>query len=295
MIFGGFSIITFIQRKLRQTGVALHLLSISVCSLLVVMLLFTRIIYVYMIRRTMMEHEISTAVCKSLPFLMYTFYYISLWLMAIVTVERALAAVQYSQWASLQKLKTATLLIFLISVFVSSSNFIFIIQYKLVNHPDYSFPWCIREIPPNQKLLTQVFSLIHQVIPFVVNMVAALIIIVAITRSKVHVHQKSTRSVLIDQTRKRADLLLGPIACFLTQLPEIVMLFLNACNYDNSDWFWEITLVAYYISFAPHISIFFLYVLPSKQYHDVFLKDTSLGKHLSNLIQSTTDLLKRKP
>lgn len=283
MLFNGLAIITFIHRKLRQTGVALHLLSTSVCSLLTLMLFFSRVTYLYSIRRIVIEHAISTIVCKSLPFLMYNFYYDSLWLMAIVTVQRALAAMQYSRWSSSQKPMTATSLIFLISFGVFSSNYIFIDQYKLVNHPDYSFPWCIREIPPHQLLLTQVFSLIHRVVPFVVNTVAALIIILAITRSKVHAYQKATRDTLMDQTRKRIDLLLGPLTCFLTQLPEIIILFLYACDYDTSDWFSQITLVTHYISFAPHMSIFFLYVLPSKQYHEIFKKDTSLGKRLSSI------------
>jgi hypothetical protein len=84
--------------------------------------------------------------------------------------------------------------------------------------------------------------MIHRMIPFAANIVAVLIIIAAISRSKVHVHQKTTRNALMDQTRKRIDLLLGPIACFLTQLPEILILFLNACDYDTSNWFSHVIL-----------------------------------------------------
>ncbi|CAF1375347.1 unnamed protein product [Adineta steineri] len=35
-----------------------------------------------------------------------------------------------------------------------------------VNHPDYLFPWCVREIPPNEQVLTQVLALTHQALPF---------------------------------------------------------------------------------------------------------------------------------
>jgi hypothetical protein len=294
MIFNSLSIITFAQRKLRKSGVALHLLAISICSVLVLILLFSRIIYLYMIRRIIILDRISTGVCKSLPILMYTFYYVSLWLMAMVTVQRALAAVQYSRWSSLQEPKKAIRLIIVIALIVLSSNYIFINQYKLVNHPDYSFPWCIREIPSNQQLLTQCLALIHQAVPFLVNIIAALTIILAITRSKMHVHRKTKHNALIDQTRKRIDLLLGPIACFLAQLPEIVILFLNVCDYDGSAWFSQITLFCYYISFVPQMSIFFLYVTPSRQYHDIFLKDTSLGKHLSSMIHSSVVFFKQE-
>jgi hypothetical protein len=226
--------------------------------------------------------------------LMYTFYYVSLWLMAMVTVERALGAVQYSRWSSLQQPKKAISLFLAIVLIVSSSNYIFVIQYKLVNHPDYLYPWCIREIPPNQQLLAQFLALIHQAIPFLINIIAALVIISIITRSKMHAHRKTKQNTLLNQTRKRIDLLLGPTACFLAQLPEIVILFLNACDYDASAWFSQITLCSYYISFIPLTSIFFLYVTPSRLYYDIFLKDTSLGKHLSNMIQSLVVLCKRE-
>jgi len=214
---------------------------------------------------------------------MYTFYYISLWLMAFVTVERAMAAVQLSRWSSLQKPKTAASFILFISVIILSSNYVYIDQYKLVTHPDDFFPWCVREIKPNQQLLTQSFSFIQQVTPFVINIISAVTIIIAIARSKAHAHKKTKRSTLVDQTRKRIDLLLGPIACFLTQMPEIIILFLNSCDYDATGWFFQVTLITHYISFAPHIGIFFLYVLPSKVYKDIFLKDTSLGKRLSHM------------
>ena len=283
MIFNSLSIITFAQRKLRQNGVALHLLATSMCSFLVLMLLLGRITYLYMVRRIRIADGINTVVCKSLPMLMHTFYYVSLWLMALVTVERALAAVQYSRWSSLQERKKAITLVFVIISTVLGSNYIFISQYKLINHPNYSFPWCVREISPNQQLLTQLLALIHQAAPFAINIIAALIIILTITRSKVHAHRTTKHNTLFDQIYVHIDLLVGPLACFLAQLPEIVILFLNACNHDASDWFAPTTLCSYYISFVPQMSIFFLYVRSSRQYYDIFLKDTLLGKHLSTI------------
>ena len=294
MIFNLLSILTFAQRKLRKSGVALHLLATSMCSLLVLILLFSRVTYLYLVRRMIISDKINITICKSLPVLMYTFYYISLWLMAMVTVERALGAMQYSRWSSLQEPKKAIALSFIVGLIVAGSNFILINQYKLVDHPDYSFPWCIREIPSNQQFWTQLLAFVHQALPFLVNIVSALIIILVVTRSKMHVHRKNKHNVLIDQTRKQSDLLLGPIACFLAQLPEIIILFLNTCDYDTSVWFSHITLSTYYVSFIPQMSIFFLYVTPSRQYRDIFLKDTLFGKHVSDMIQISAVLFKRE-
>ncbi|UJR12145.1 hypothetical protein I4U23_016322 [Adineta vaga] len=290
MILNSLSIITFTHKKLRTNGVAVHLLATSLCSLLIMILLLARIIYLYMIRRIVILHRINIVLCKILPMLMYTFYYTSLWLMAIVTVERAVSVLWFSLWSWLQELRKAILLVLVIILIVSSSNYIFISQYQLFNHPDYIFPWCVREISLNQQLFTYALALIHQILPFLINIIAALIIILVITRSKIHAHRKTKHNTLMDETRKRLDLLLGPVVCFLAQLPEIIILFLNACDYDTSTWFSPVTLCIYYISFLPQMSIFFLYVTPSKQYYDIFKKDTSLGKHITYMLQPSVVL-----
>lgn len=295
IIFNGFSLITFAHRKSRQTGVGLHLLAESICSLLVLVLLCARTIYLYMLRRIHISSEINKTLCKSLPFLMYTFYYISLWLMAFVTVERALTIVQGSRRTFLQKPTAIVLFIFIVSVTISGSNYIYIYQYKLVRHPENIFAWCVREIEPNEQLFTQSFLFIHQIIPFLINIIAAITIIVTISRSKDHVHKKPKRSTFVVQTRKRIDLLLGPLACFLMQLPEIIILFLNSCDYDDTKWFLPLILLTYYVSFGPHISLFFLYVLPSKLYQNIFSRDTLLGKRMFHMFHRFSVFMKRRP
>ncbi|CAF1296584.1 unnamed protein product [Adineta ricciae] len=287
MILNSLSLITFTHKKLRTSGVGVKLQATSLCGLLVVILLLARITYLYMVRKIIMLHRISIVMCKALPMLMYTFYYTTLWLMTTVTVERALATLQSSLWSRLQDFKISISLVLLIIFIVSSSNYIFISQYELVNHPDYIFPWCIREIPLNQQLFTHILTLFHQIIPFLINIIAALIIIVMITRSKMHAYRKTKRSALRDQTRKRLDLLLSPIVCFLAQLPEIIILFLNACDYDTSNWFSQVNLCIYYVSFFPQMSIFFLYITPSKQYHDIFTKETLLGQGITYMLHSS--------
>ena len=284
-IFNGFAILTFGHGKSRRTAVGLHLLANCLFSLLVLLFLCLRVIYLYILRRVQIPSEINENLCKSLPYLMYTFYYISLWLMAFITVERALNIVQLFRWPWLQKPRTAAIFILIISIIISGSNCMNINQYKLVRHPDDFFAWCVREIEPNQQLLTQSFSFIHQVIPFLINILAAVTLIATIARSKAHAHKKARRTTLMDQTRKRIDLLLGPIACFVMQMPEIIILFLNSCDYEDATWFFPFILITYYISFTPHISLFFLYVLPSKIYQNIFLNDTSLGKRIRHMFQ----------
>jgi len=178
----------------------------------------------------------------------------------------------------------------MISIITFGCNYIHIDQYKLVSHPDDLHPWCISEIEPNQQYLIQYMSLAHQIIPFLINLIAGLVIIIAVSCSKATSHHLQARSTLIQQVRKRIELLLGPTICFITQLPQFIILFLDFCSYYLTSWFIHLTMVAYYISFTPQISLFFLYVLPSPLYKEILFKETIVGKQLVKIIPSLAHL-----
>jgi hypothetical protein len=209
---------------------------------------------------------------------MFSLNYISQWLMTCVTVERALAVTLPTQSSSLRTFKSAGILTGFLSVFVFSTTYVHIDQNKLVSHPDDPYPWCINEIRPNQEQLIQYISLTHQISPFLINMVAGLVIIFGVSRSKAISQHISKRTTLAKQARQRFDLLLGPIICFITQLPQLIILFLNACDYNQNSWFAHLTLLAYYISFLPQLRVFSLYLLPSPLFKEVLLTQTMVGK-----------------
>ncbi|CAF1208087.1 unnamed protein product, partial [Didymodactylos carnosus] len=148
-------------------------------------------------------------------------------------LERALAVILPTKFSLLRIPKSAGFLSILILIIIFSSNYPHINQYKLVSHPDDLYPWCIGEIKPSQQYLMQYMSLGHQISPFLVNLMASLAIIIGISRSKASSHHVSARSVLLKQARQRIDLLLGPIICFITQLPQLIILFLDICDYDS--------------------------------------------------------------
>jgi hypothetical protein len=96
----------------------------------------------------------------------------------------------------------------------------------------------------------QYISLAHQISPFLVNLTASLVIIIGISRSKANSHHVAARNLLLKQARQRIDLLLGPIICFITQLPQLIILFLDICYYDSQTLYVHFILAAYYISFT---------------------------------------------
>ena len=70
-------------------------------------------------------------------------------------------------------------------------------------------------------------SLAYQISPFIINLIGSLAIIIGISRSKATSHHLSTRNALLQQARQQIDLLCGSIICFIAQLPQLIILFLD--------------------------------------------------------------------
>jgi len=285
ILLNGLSSLTFIKRKVRTTNIGLHLFLNAIISQLVIVLLFIRVAYLIAARDLTIVFSANNILCKILPYLMSSLNYISLWLMAFVTVERAIFVAAPMKYRSFRTVRFAAILFIVTCFIIFGTSYIHIRQYKLVVHPDDSHPWCVQEILTDDKQFVQYISLAHQVIPFVVNLFAGLIIIVVVSRSRAISRHLSPRKTLISEVRRHFDLLIGPAICFVTQLPQLVILFLDGCNYEKSTWFVYVTLVAYYVSFTPQMSLLFMYVLPSPLYKEVLLVETKFGKYLNEIFQ----------
>ena len=281
MICNGICIIIFKQSAARTVGTGFYLLVNTIISQLVLSLLLFRVIYLVIIRPLMENRLANEIICKSLPYLMTSLDNLSFWLMSFVTAERAMGVIFVKRFQLLRTPKWAFTLSALISVLIFSSLSYHIVCYRLVSKPDDVHSWCVLEIPPNHATLIQYTSLAFRIIPFIVNILAALAIIIGTGFSKARVHRIPQHNALATQIRQRIDLLLAPFVCFLTQTPQMIILFLDACTYDGSTVFPHITLIVYYISFTPHMSLFFIYVLPSPLFKRLLFTKTKLGKFLA--------------
>ena len=284
-IFNGLSMTILVNRKIRQTGVGLYLFLNAITSQLVLILLCTRVTYLVAARQVTISPWTNKLLCKSQPYLMSSLYYLSQWFTAFVTVARAFTASSPVRFRCFGTSKSARTSAILISLFIFATFYRQIVEYKIVVHPHDSHPWCVQEINPADKRFVQYTALAHQITPFAINFTATVLIIVAISRSKAAVHHLNRRSALIQQARRQADLLIGPLMSFLTQLPQLIILFLNACDYEQSTWFVQLTLVFYYISFIPQMSLFFIYILPSSLYKQLLRDETNWFKCLTRLLE----------
>ncbi|CAF4093851.1 unnamed protein product [Adineta steineri] len=234
MIFNTLEISTFMKQNARQAGAGLYLLINGFISQFVLALLLTRVIYLIFVKQMTLSLITNQILCKSLPYLMTTLKNISMWLMSFVTVERALAVTWPLHLRMFRTPRFAKLVSIVTLIFLFSSLYMLIIEYKIVIRPDRSYISCVREIPSHNRITVQYTSLAHQLIPFLLNFIAGITVIINLGRSKAHSHQKPSRYTIAEQARQRADLLIGPFICFVSALPQLIILFLDACNYEEN-------------------------------------------------------------
>jgi hypothetical protein len=268
LVCNGASFATFAAKKARLTSCGIYLLINSGINQFVLTLLFVRVAYLTLGRQTSIHHATDTFLCKSLPYSMSSLGLLSSWLMTLVSIERVLAVRAPMRYRKLCTPNCALLSTTIIGLCLFSSLFsTHVPRYKIVAHPAGN-TWCIME---SASPIEQYLSLVHQLLPFLINFVAGMSIILAIRQSKARCHSVSARTSLSQQIRERADLLVGPFMCFVTQLPQFLLLFLNACTYESRAWFLYTALVVYYISFLPQVAVLFSYVLPSPLYKKILM------------------------
>jgi hypothetical protein len=269
ILFNSLIIGTLNKKKAPSTATSIILLCSAVISQLLLSFLVIRVVYLQFLLRSSTITTTNRVLCKSLPYIMSSLSYFSSWLLALISVERALSVRFPLRYRFIQSGKVAILTSVIIGICLCSSLYPQIDQYKLIAAPNSDI-WCVQETSAHQQTLFQTLFISHQLVPFMINVLAASVIIITVGLSKAASHHLPHRLTVAEQARKRVDLLLGPFICFIAQIPHLIMLFLNPCTYDVNQWFSHVALIAYYISFIPHISLVFMYIVPSPLYKSLF-------------------------
>ena len=90
IILNGLCVITFTQPKTHRSGTGVYLLANSISNQFVFTILLIRVVYLYISHQSIISPAVNIILCKSLPYLMMSFYYMSLSVITLVAIERAL-------------------------------------------------------------------------------------------------------------------------------------------------------------------------------------------------------------
>jgi hypothetical protein len=141
--------------------------------------------------------------------------------------------------------------------------------------------WCVAKFTTTIAIYNQINIVVHYSIPFIINFVCTIILIVLIARRRAHNNKKKTRvQIFREQFTKQKDLFIPSFIIIASALPQFIISFNFACTELNIAWQRYVLTTAYFLSYFPQILTFLLYVQPSTFYKSEF-QLTQIGKMLN--------------
>jgi len=137
---------------------------------------------------------------------------------------------------------------------------------------------CVIDFPLKVRTFDRLTVLIHYLIPFCIQIfsITVLIILAARSRSRTGHNRDTYIEYLKRQFQSQKELYIAPSIIVLSGLPQTILSFSFACL-ELITWQQHALLIAYFLSFAPQVLGFILFVFPSTNYVKEF-RATKLSK-----------------
>jgi hypothetical protein len=208
-----------------------------------------------------------------MDFLVRSLLAIADWLNACVAIERAMTVIRGVNFNKNKSKRVAYWVIISIVLVTFLSILHDPVHRRLIDDLEEERTWCVVQYPTTLTVFNSAINIIHFIIPFSINLISAIVIVVATARSSFSAHkQLSYKQHLWKQFQQNKHILLSPLILVLLALPRLIISFVSGCMKSARDpWLF---LAAYFVSFVPTLLHFVVFVLPSttyrKQLGDVF-------------------------
>ncbi|CAF3999531.1 unnamed protein product, partial [Adineta steineri] len=279
------SFITFQNKDSQQVGCGMYLLASSITSLLAISIFIVKFWFVVLTHINVSPNlSVLRGGCVSIEPILKLFLYLDGWLNACVAVERAILIFKGVKFDK-KKSKSIAQRTILILPFCILGTLIHELVYRKLfvyeTAPDTTdtnktnentikrYVSCITRYSPSVQDYDTTILFLHLIGPFIVNLFSALFIIFggAHQRSMARTNQ-SFKEHVQEQFREHKQLIISPIVLLILSIPRLIISLLPGCL-KTSENLW-LYLGAYFISFAPSMLIFLIFVFPSELYMKAF-------------------------
>ncbi len=192
---GILSLITFQNKTTRESGCDLYLLSSSIITLLAIMVFFLKFLILLLSQMgSINNRSFLTIQCHSIDFLLRFSLIMDQWLTAFVAVERAFVVAKGIQFDKKKSKLTAKWIIVGLVLITMITNIHDPIYRSLFiednNDDDERRLWCIVQYSSAIRIINLIINILHFIVPFIVNLISALVIIIMSTRQQAAIKKK---------------------------------------------------------------------------------------------------------
>ena len=266
-IFESFlAFITFQRKAVHDMGCGIYLFYNTLMSM-VIILLFALKFWLLVLTQmaTLTARSFLSIHCQYLDFLLRAFLNTYDWLNACVAIERAFIAFKGVSFDKGKSRRLARIVIPLVLIVTFPSNVHDPLHRHLLDIVEEERTWCVVTYDESYRIVNLTVQMIHFLVPFSVNLISAVIIIVFAARQRLRVRkEKNYKQHVVEQLQQYKNLLISPCILVLLALPRLIISFLPGCMNFIRDH--GLLLTGYMLSFVPCILIFVVFVLPSKIY-----------------------------
>lgn len=273
------SFVTFKRPYPRKVGVGNYLLLFAIFSQCSLVMLLLKIVHI------VLGASIGEIPCKLISYLLSGVTRFTYWLASWITIERVcFVLVPFGKFLKKPRL---ALLISLVTLLVIAIMHVHELLFYIALKDPNGQTLCVIETTPIIAEYSRITVLMHYIVPFCIQIVSTTLLIVraAQSRAAVTIKRHSFTEQLKRQFHYQRELYLAPIIIIVSSLPHIILSFSLACI-SLSDWQRHAILVAYFLSYAPQILGFVLFVLPSSSYLNEFRQTPLARRTLSRWLSS---------
>jgi hypothetical protein len=193
----------------------------------------------------------------------------SFWLTSWIAIERVCYVL--FPYATIIKKPRVAIIIALITLLIIAGMHVheLIFYIKIIDQNGQSS--CVVNFSLKVRTYDRINVLIHYLIPFCIQIlsITILIILAARSRSRTSNNHDTFIEYLKRQFKSQKELYITPSVIILSGLPQTILSFSFACL-ELISWQQHSLLIAYFLSFAPQLLGFILFVLPSTTYMKEF-------------------------
>jgi hypothetical protein len=274
IINGVLCIITFQTKKSFAIGTGVYLIAQSITSILTMTLFALKFLFLILSQTSRIKNYyflLSTCICTDM--FLKAFLAIGDWLNACVSIERTLTVQLGVKFDKVTSKKVAKKVIFGLYLFILASFIHDPFHRHLLEDIEEQRTWCITRYSSSMTKYVSFMNIFHFIVPFSINLISIILMIISIARNKSKSHQKQPyKKHLQEQFHQHKHRLFSSLILFLIGMPRLIISLVSKCMQSaRNPWLY---LSGYFISFIPPLLVMIIFVLPSEFYRKEFKEAT---------------------
>ena len=259
-INGILSLITFKNKTTRESGCGIYLLCSSIITLLTMIIFLLKFLILLLSQMGSIKNRLFLNIqCHSIDFLLRFCLTMDQWLTAFVAIERAfiiIKGINFNKKKSKLIAKWTIIGLVLITIVTNIHDPIYRNLFEEDNDDEEKRIWCIVKYPSAIRIINLIINIFHFIVPFIINLISAIIIIIMSTRQRAAIQKKQKyKEILNEQIQQHKNLLIGPCVLIILGIPRLIISFTSGCMKSSSDsWLF---LLGYFISLIPPLLNFY--------------------------------------